>query len=57
MYPHNQLLVYRGYLHRDLKPENVLFVQKPSESPKEAVTVKLIDMGMATKFNPSQPVR
>mmetsp|Transcript_33989 Transcript_33989/g.60690 ORF Transcript_33989/g.60690 Transcript_33989/m.60690 type:complete len:439 (-) Transcript_33989:334-1650(-) len=47
----------KGYLHRDLKPENVLFVQKPSESPKEAVTVKLIDMGMATKFNPSQPVR
>jgi len=47
----------KGYLHRDLKPENVLFVQKPTESANDHVTVKLIDMGMATKFNPSQPVR
>lgn len=50
-------LACRGYLHRDLKPENVLFVQKPTESANDHVTVKLIDMGMATKFNPSQPVR
>jgi len=47
----------KGYLHRDLKPENVLFVQKPTESPNDELTVKLIDMGMATQFNPSQPVR
>uniref|UniRef100_A0A061SES5 Kinase-like protein n=1 Tax=Tetraselmis sp. GSL018 TaxID=582737 RepID=A0A061SES5_9CHLO len=47
----------KGFLHRDLKPENILFVESPTESPDDQLTLKLIDMGMATRFNPATPVR
>mmetsp|Transcript_121632 Transcript_121632/g.242308 ORF Transcript_121632/g.242308 Transcript_121632/m.242308 type:complete len:500 (-) Transcript_121632:244-1743(-) len=37
--------------HRDLKPENFLFVDK---GPLDASTVKIIDFGLACKFEPGQ---
>uniref|UniRef100_A0A7S1SMM9 Protein kinase domain-containing protein n=1 Tax=Tetraselmis chuii TaxID=63592 RepID=A0A7S1SMM9_9CHLO len=47
----------KGYIHRDVKPENVLFVNKPSTDEDSPCVVKLIDLGMATIYNPQKPIR
>ena len=39
----------KNIMHRDLKPENLLFLNKTPDSP-----LKLIDFGLAMKFEPGQ---
>eukprot|EP00951_Prasinocladus_malaysianus_P039916 scaffold452305_cov52-Prasinocladus_malaysianus.AAC.1 len=46
----------KGYIHRDLKPENVLFVRPPKDNDDDSYAVKLIDLGMATIYNPDRPI-
>jgi serine/threonine protein kinase len=38
-----------GIVHRDIKPENILFTSKEEGSP-----IKIIDFGLARKFNPRE---
>jgi len=47
----------KGLMHRDLKLENVLFVDPPREVGDEVGTVKLIDFGMAARYDPATPIR
>eukprot|EP00930_Biecheleria_cincta_P003939 TRINITY_DN104842_c0_g1_i1.p1 TRINITY_DN104842_c0_g1~~TRINITY_DN104842_c0_g1_i1.p1 ORF type:complete len:500 (-),score=114.80 TRINITY_DN104842_c0_g1_i1:114-1613(-) len=42
-----------SYTHRDLKPENFLFTTK---DPISHSTLKLIDFGLACKFDPKKPL-
>eukprot|EP00873_Tetraselmis_striata_P042254 jgi/Tetstr1/462518/TSEL_007507.t1 len=47
----------KGYIHRDVKPENVIFVNSPSADESHPCVVKLIDLGMATIYDPQRPIR
>lgn len=47
-------------LHRDMKVENILFAEDPlkvAAMQQGIPAVKIIDLGMACIYNPSQPER
>lgn len=46
-------------IHRDLKVENVVLVNPAIAGVQSAkpLRVKLIDLGMATLYNPDKPIR
>ena len=48
----------KGYMHRDLKPENVMFIEEPGMGLcGRDLTVKLLDFGMASHYDPAVPIR
>ena len=49
----------KGYMHRDLKPENVMFVEDPGSRGRggRGMSVKLLDFGMASPYDPANPIR
>ena len=48
-----------GILHRDIKAENLVFAESAAVAAAAGrpLSVKLIDLGMATRYDPEKPVR
>ena len=48
-----------GLIHRDVKAENFVFAESPAvaQAHGRPLTVTVIDLGMAMRYDPRDPVR